>query len=48
MSGLVIDFTLFFVVGVLHIYIVGISLEACNCRLHIGYVDDVRLTWYTF
>ena len=27
---------------------VGISLEDCNCRLLIGYVDDVRFTWYTF
>ena len=27
---------------------VGISLEACDCRLHIGCVDDVRFTWYTF
>ena len=27
---------------------VGISLEACDCRLQIGYVDDVRFTWYTF
>ena len=26
----------------------GIYLEACNCRLRIGYVDDVRFTWYTF
>ena len=26
----------------------GIALEACHCRLHIGYVDDVRFTWYTF
>ena len=27
---------------------VGISLEACDYRLHIGYVDDVRFIWYTF
>ena len=27
---------------------VGISLEACDYRLQIGYVDDVRFTWYTF
>ena len=27
---------------------VGISLEACNFRLQIVYVDDVRFTWYTF
>ena len=27
---------------------VGISLEACDLRLQIGYVDDVRFTWYTF
>ena len=26
----------------------GIALEACDCRLHIRYVDDVRFTWYTF
>ena len=26
----------------------GIALEACDCRLQIGYVDDVRFTWYTF
>ena len=26
----------------------GISLEACDCRLKIGYVDDVRFTWYAF
>ena len=32
----------------LGIYVVGISLEACDCRLEIGYVDDVRFTWYTF
>ena len=29
-------------------YVVGISLETCDCRLQIGYVDDVRFTWYTF
>ena len=27
---------------------VGISLEAYDCKLQIGYVDDVRFTWYTF
>ena len=27
---------------------VGISLEACDCKLHIEYVDDMRFTWYTF
>ena len=27
---------------------VGICLEACDCRLLIGYVDGVRFTWYTF
>ena len=32
----------------LGIYVVGISLETCDCRLQIGYVDDVRFTWYTF
>ena len=26
----------------------GIALAACDCRLHIGYVDDIRFTWYTF
>ena len=26
----------------------GIALEACDCRMQIGYVDDMRLTWYTF
>ena len=26
----------------------GISLEACDCRLLIRYVDDMRFTWYTF
>ena len=26
----------------------GIALEACDCRLQIRYVDDVRFTWYTF
>ena len=26
----------------------GIALEACDCRLQIGYVDDMRFTWYTF
>ena len=26
----------------------GISLEACDCRLQIQYVDDVRFTSYTF
>ena len=27
---------------------VGIALEACDCRLQIGYIDDVRFTLYTF
>ena len=27
---------------------VGIYLKACDCRLQIGYVDDVRFTWHTF
>ena len=49
MSELVIDLTLSFVVGASwYIYVVGISLWACDCRLQIGYVDDVRFTWYTF
>ena len=26
----------------------GIALEACDCRLQIEYVDDMRFTWYTF
>ena len=26
----------------------GISLDACDCRLQIRYVDKVRFTWYTF
>ena len=26
----------------------GIALEACDCGLQIGYVDDMRFTWYTF
>ena len=25
-----------------------ICLEACDYRLQIGYVDDVRFTYYTF
>ena len=29
-----------------YIYVVGISLESCDYRLQIGYVDDVRFTWY--
>ena len=32
----------------LGIYVASIALEACDCRLQIGYVDDVRFTWYTF
>ncbi len=32
----------------LGIYVSGIALEACNCRLQIEYVDDVRFIWYTF
>ena len=27
---------------------VGIALETCDYRLRIGYVDDVRFTWYIF
>ena len=27
---------------------VGIALETCDCRLQIGYVDDVKFTCYTF
>ena len=27
---------------------IGIALEACDCRLQIRYVDDMRFTWYTF
>ena len=27
---------------------VGISLEACDCRLQIGFFDDGIFTWYTF
>ena len=26
----------------------SISFGACDCRLHIGYVDDMRFTCYTF
>ena len=26
----------------------GIAFKACDCRLQIGYVDDMRFTWYTF
>ena len=26
----------------------GIALEACDCKLQIGYVDVMRFTWYTF
>ena len=49
MSGLVIDLTLSFAVGASwYIYMASISLEACDCRLQIGYVDDVRFTCYTF
>ena len=29
-------------------YVASISLEACDCRLQIGYVSDVRFTCYTF
>ena len=32
----------------LGIYVVGISLESYDSRLHIGCVDEVRFTWYTF
>ena len=27
---------------------VGISLEAYDCKLQIRYVDDVSFIWYTF
>ena len=27
---------------------IGIALESCDCKLQIGYVNDVRFTWYTF
>ena len=27
---------------------VDIALEACDYKFQIGYVDDVRFTWYTF
>jgi hypothetical protein len=40
-SGLVIDLTLSFAAGASW-YIC--ALEACDCRLHIGYVDGVRFT----
>ena len=33
---------------ILGIYVVGITLEACDCKLLIGYVSDVRFAWYTF
>ena len=26
----------------------GIALEACDCKVQIGYIDDVRFTCYTF
>ena len=32
----------------LGIYVASISLEACDSRLQIENVDDVRFTWYTF
>ena len=32
----------------LRIYVAGIALKACDCRLQIRYVDDVRFTWCTF
>ena len=32
----------------LGIYVVGIALEACDCKLQIRYVDDMRFTYYTF
>jgi len=28
--------------------VVGIALEACDCRLQIGYVGDMRFTCYSF
>jgi len=30
------------------VYVEGISLESYDCRLQIGYVDDMIFTWYTF
>ena len=48
MSGLVIDLTLSFAVELLGIYVAGFALEACDCRLQIGYVGDMRFTCYTF
>ena len=46
MSGLVIDLTLSFVGGASwYIYVVGIALEACDYRLQIRYVDDMRFLW---
>ena len=49
MSGLVIDLTNYLLHWeLLGIYVVGITLEACDYRLQIGYVDDVRFTWYAF
>ena len=48
MSRLVIDLTLSFAMVLLGIYVAGIALEACDCRLQIRYVDDMRFTWYTF
>ena len=26
----------------------GIAIEACDCKVQIGYVGDVRFIWYTF
>ena len=26
----------------------GIALKVCDCRLQIGYGNDVRFTWHTF
>ena len=47
-SGLVIDLTLLLEWELLGIYVIGIALEVCDCRLQIGYVDDLRFIWYTF
>ena len=40
--------TLSFAVGASCIYVAGIALEACDCRLRIGNFDFVRFTWYIF
>ena len=47
-SGLAIYFILCFVVGASWYICDRYSFETCNFRLQIGYVDDVKFTWYTF